>query len=167
MVGPLRQWRGDEQRTGRNNAPVIDTTGCPRGLSIQEQLAWGSLVKHPMQNAVWPADDVLQQAVAFECDNEIEKIDEMREAKLAPPHPLPPAPTPKVVAHSWHTTATCSHRHTATHALPRTSTPSRLAARMAHCPEASGSGSNPPPRPPARYHVLSATRAALPAANLP
>ena len=68
-------------------------------------------------------------------------IDETREVKLAPPHPLPPAPTPKDVSPPWHTIAALPHRHTATHALPRKSTPSRMAVRTAHRLEASGSRS--------------------------
>ena len=79
-------------------------------------------------------------------------IDETSEVKLAPPHPLPLAPTPKDVSPPWHTIATFPHRHIATHAFPRKSTPSRMAVRTAHRLEASGSRSRvavtcKPPQP--------------------
>ena len=61
------------------DSPVIDTAGCPRGLSIKEQLAWGSLARHPLESNQWKVDEKLTEAVRFECDNSVEEIDAFRE----------------------------------------------------------------------------------------
>ena len=59
--------------------PVIDTAGCPRALTVPEQLARGSLARHPLQDAKWPVDDWLRQALEYEGATEVEAIDCFRE----------------------------------------------------------------------------------------
>ena len=60
--------------------PVDDTRGCPRGLTVQEQIAWSVALKHPLEDFAWPIDSSLAEAVSFECETAVHDIDGQREA---------------------------------------------------------------------------------------
>ena len=52
--------------------------GCPRGLSVQEQIAWAYLAKHPGENFDWQIESDLQEALDFESTHTAHQIDEFR-----------------------------------------------------------------------------------------
>ena len=74
---------------------VVDTAGCPTDLSVEEQMAWAVMSKHPMLLESWSTPQHLRDAVAFEANADFEELDKEREALLA-----------KVAAHSSKFTAT-------------------------------------------------------------
>ena len=61
---------------------VVDTTGCPKGLSVEEQMAWAVTSKHPMLSESWPTPQHLREAVAFEANADFEELDKEREALM-------------------------------------------------------------------------------------
>ena len=58
---------------------VIDSAGCPMGLSVQEQVKWARETDHPMMD--FPkvdADTHLWEAIAFEMHTDLKEIDNWR-----------------------------------------------------------------------------------------
>ena len=61
---------------------VVDTTGCPTGLSVEEQMAWAVMSKHPMLSESWTTPQHLRVAVAFVANSDFEKFEKKREILL-------------------------------------------------------------------------------------
>ena len=55
-----------------------DASGCPKQLSVKEQVAWSSVLPHAREKSEWPVDKDLISAVQYEIANEPEDIDNMR-----------------------------------------------------------------------------------------
>ena len=62
-----------------SSSPVPDTRGCPRDLSVDEQVTWARVLSHPDLYRKWPVDDDLRNAVEYECNNSVNEIDSERE----------------------------------------------------------------------------------------
>ena len=57
---------------------VDDSSGCPKGLSPDEQLEWSSNLPHRSQRVEWPVNDLLREAMRFEQESQVDDIDEGR-----------------------------------------------------------------------------------------
>ena len=58
--------------------PVPDTVGCPKNLSVMQQVAWAELARHPRQAFELPVSDHLREAINFECSHSASEIDAFR-----------------------------------------------------------------------------------------
>ena len=58
---------------------VVDTMGCPKNLSIDEQVAWASMAAHPHQAANWQVPQAAKDALLFEAKSDLQELDKSRE----------------------------------------------------------------------------------------
>ena len=57
----------------------MDTLGCPKDLSFDEQVAWARLSAHPQQKETWQVPQAAKDAVAFEAKSDLQDLDASRE----------------------------------------------------------------------------------------